>query len=97
MNTHQNRRKKPFLAFFLPDRDVGVCLGTCFAGLASLPKVGVVLDTNSDSTEGTLSSGVPGAPHDVEMRCAYPAATLRRAVKASRRWFHWHVVQTSTT
>ena len=68
-------------------------MGTC---LAPSGLVGVVVDTTSDCIDRVGAAGTTGVADRWRSGCAagsaarrqrYPVA-LRRAVKASRRWFH---------
>lgn len=74
-------------------------MGTCFAPPG---RVGVRVDTTPGLYRaGCIARGVAcDGAMEMRLRCraaeSYPAA-VRLAVNASRRWFHWQFVQTSTT
>src|SRR6266852_360360 len=89
-NTHQKRRKNPFFFFRFPGRCFGAYPRPCVEG-------GVV----STDTTSEVYPGLPNKTAAAEMtflwRTRLHIAAVRRAVKASLRWFQQQPRQTSTT
>ena len=98
--TRQALKSRQFVITFL--LVLGACLGTC---LVPSGRAGVVVDTTSECIQRvalTRSTRCDGAMEMWLGRRPGNAApgqpvAVRRAVNASRRWFHWQLVQTSTT